>query len=320
MRQRMTRMLALLAALLLAGCAEQGAIGGTAVLDGPHTYAQGQLLQGDVLVAGGQLFLEEGAQIDGSLYMLGGTVRLDGTVTGEVSIIGGSLSIGPAAVVGGDLSLGGGHVTRSEQATIRGEIVQGAAVPEAPRRGSTVGGWLLNVALQAAVLLPLALLAAHFAPRPLGRVRQAMAGYPLVAGALGFLAFNVFLALFVLMAFTIILIPVTITGILLMLLAVAYGLIAVGAILGDWLNARLAARGRALRAPAAAALGTLALVILLDLVSRIPLVGALAALLLAIVGFGAVLLTRFGFHRYAPPPEMAGPPTAAESGGERHPA
>jgi uncharacterized membrane protein len=56
-----------------------------------------------------------------------------------------------------------------------------------------------------------------------------------VSGALGLLAFIVGLSLLVFMAFTIILIPITILGIILMLFAVIRGLVAFGGITGKYL-------------------------------------------------------------------------------------
>lgn len=301
--RRTSWLLAALLALLLAGCGERGVVGGTLILEGPHTYTRGQLLQGDVVLLNGQLFLDEGAQIDGSLHVLEGSARVDGTISGDVTVLGGVLSLGPDAIVRGDLSVGGGgRANRAAGSTVLGEVSTGLALPEVREPASQgIGGWLLDVLLQAAVLVPLALLAAHFTPRPLDRVRRAVARYALVSGALGALAFVVLLSLFVLMAFTIILIPVSVLGLFVMFVAVVYGEIAFALVAAEWLAARM---GWARRRPAAIALGTLLFVLLLNLLNLLPVIGAPVVLLSFAVGLGAVLLTRFGFSEYTPPPEM----------------
>ena len=47
-------------------------------------------------------------------------------------------------------------------------------------------------------------------------------------------------------------------------------------------------------------LGTLVFMILIDLISIIPFVGSLIALLAVTIGLGAVMLTRFGLREFVP--------------------
>jgi hypothetical protein len=102
------------------------------------------------------------------------------------------------------------------------------------------------------------------------------------------------------MAFTILLIPVTVLGLILGGAVVAYGLIGWGFVL-----ARLIARRwPALSLPLAAFLSTAFFMLLLEAITVVPLVGGLIPLLLAVTGVGAVLLTWFGRQRFVSATEM----------------
>jgi len=124
------------------------------------------------------------------------------------------------------------------------------------------------------------------------------------------------------LAITILLIPVSLIGIVLLLVAGLFGWIAVGLEVGK----RLAEAFKwELQAPAAAGMGTLVLTLVVGGLGLFPCVGWLAPFLVASIGLGAVMLTRFGSREYAsgaaavtaapkpklpppPPPEPPAPP------------
>lgn len=286
--------------LLLTAC--DGVYSGTLVFEGDHRFEPGVRLPGDVLVRAGMADFAEGAQVDGMLVMLGGTVTLDGRVAGDVLLLDGSLVLGPTAVVGGDLRLGGGALRMAETAVVRGAVLEnsGLALPLDGDQRSTPDD--LARSLVAALLLALlGALWVRWKPRPVVAVGQAATQAPLLCGALGLLVLLVVPALLVVMAFTVLLVPlvVVIGGVLFVLLG--YGLTAVGLQLGLRL-ARLA--GRSLSAAQATFGGTLLLMLLFEL----PWVGAVAWWITAVVICGALLVTRLGLQPYTPtatPPELA---------------
>ena len=71
-----------------------------------------------------------------------------------------------------------------------------------------------------------------------------------------------------------------------------------------------------LQPPAAAGLGTLVLTLVIGGIGMVPCVGWVAPFLVASIGLGAVMLTRFGSREYAsgpaapPKPKLPSPPPA----------
>ena len=99
-----------------------------------------------------------------------------------------------------------------------------------------------------------------------------------------------FLAVFVFMAFTLVLLPVALVGIGIGLITATLGLIALGRGLGRRLPIG--------RDAIAAAVGVAAVVLSMWLAAWIPLVGDWIALSTVMVGIGAVIVTYFGATRF----------------------
>ena len=143
----------------------------------------------------------------------------------------------------------------------------------------------------------MAALVTHFRPRPVARLAEVLARHLVVAGALGVLAGIVGLSLLVLMAFTIILIPVSLLGLLLGGSTIVLGWLAWGEICGRillrWLRLRLQ--------PATTAFaGTLLFMLALEGIGALPMIGGTVALILTAAGLGAAVLTRWGLRPYVP--------------------
>jgi hypothetical protein len=177
----------------------------------------------------------------------------------------------------------------------------------------------------------LAVLAVMFLPRQVERTAQAAIASPIIAGGVGLLTAVVAPILMVVLAITILLIPVSLLVALLLVIAWAFGLVSLGYEVGR----RLAEALNQTWAPAAAAgIGTFVLMFIVDGVSTafrtagyvIPGIACLnwiLPFLVGIIGLGAVLLTRFGTAAYPPqvgglrgnwpPPAPAGPGAAAAS-------
>jgi hypothetical protein len=296
MRRALALLLVVGVALLLSG--SQGVYTVRLVTSDTHTLASGETLDGELIMTGGELLLEAGSLVTGSVYMLGGALQIDGEVLGDVSSIGGRLAIGPGARIGGDLSVAA-QPGLSPEASIGGEVNVGAGAamldPGALDRGAENRLlWLVPEALLVAVL---AFLAVRFLPRPVARVSRAATSYPLAAGAMGILVGIVAPALLVMMAFTIILIPLTVLGLLLLLLVVAYGWVALGLAAGRWITRRAK---RSLPLPTTAFVGTLLFMLAVNAAAFLPLIGGLIGLLAATVGLGAVMLTRLGTSEFIP--------------------
>jgi cytoskeletal protein CcmA (bactofilin family) len=294
-----------LAITLLTAC-DGGVIEITLVTGGTLTVPEGLTRDGVVAVLDGELLVERGALLRGTVLVLGGRAALDGRLEGDVIALGGALRLGPSAHVTGDV-MAAGEAELGPQARIEGALVLGPAVPatlsELVRSGPST---LRSVVQRALTLALLGTLAARFAPRAVGHLSEAVRRHWLTAGALGALAFLVGLVLLVVMAFTVVLIPVSLVGLAVGLVALMVGWSSVGIALGTSLAARLGGgRSGPWRERLAVALGIFAVVAALGLLERLPVLGALIALTVTAVGFGAVLLTGFGTRRFVP--DVPGP-------------
>jgi hypothetical protein len=313
MQRLMMLFLFLATALVLSGCGEHGVYSATLITDGRHTIAAGETLSGEMLIAAGEVILEAGARVSGSVYVLGGTLAADGVITGDLAMVGGTVTLGPRARVGGNLNLGGGEISRSQAATVGGQLQTGGGV-----RAPFFPAWTIfptwaapspveqiaTGAIRSLMLALLAFLSVRFRPQPVTRIAQAIVGWPVVTGALGLLTMVVGVSLLVFMAFTMVLIPVALLGAVGMGIAIICGWIALGRLLGRRIARTLQ---WALRPPREAALGMLLFAIGMEMIGAVPVAGAIILMVLAGTGLGAVLLTRGGTRWYVPAPTAAPP-------------
>ena len=298
MNRKYILILIILSALGLSAC--EDAYSGTLILDGNHTYHRGETLSGELVIVNGTVSIEPGARLPRSIYMLGGDLRINGVIARDLSLIGGKAVLGPLARIGGNVNLAGGSIERSPGAQIGGALREAydlsldaeSLFPQRSLENRLI--WVLPQALGMAIL---GYAATRFFPRPVNRVGKAAFEHPLVAGALGLLGGVVLPALLVLMAFTVILIPVTIIGLILMGLILVYGWIGVGSMVGNWLNRQFQ---RNLRPAQAAFWGTLVFMLAVQALSFILLIGPTLALIATLIAAGSVLITRFGTHTFVP--------------------
>jgi hypothetical protein len=284
----------LLVLLLLAGC-EGGLVTGTLIFEGEHRFRAGERLPGELFVRAGQVAIEEGSAVDGSVYLLGGALALDGAVGGDIVLLGGRLALGSAASVAGDLRLAGGELATPNEAAVAGEIIvaTGAALPLGELGQLRAADDWLRLLSGALLLAGVGGLVMRGRAAPVVRLGEAAVDHALVSGALGLLLGLVLPALLVMMSFTLFLLPLVVVVGLLALAMAALGQVALGYQLGDWLARRL---GRPLSPPWATFGGTLLLLALF----AVPYLGQGLSLLAVVLALGAALLTRFGTRPYVP--------------------
>lgn len=294
------RLLLILASLslLLTACGADGLYQVTFITDGEHQLTG--VYPGDLLMLGGQATLLPDATLQGGLHLVSGQLDLQGQVLGDVTLLGGDLTLGPSARLRGNLNLGGGTYHPAPGSMVEGRIHTGSgiALPNLPERDAPPpGGRLLRTLINATLLGLAAAFLTRVFPRGVARVGEAATRHSLVSGSIGLLIGVVGISLLVTMAYTILLIPVSLLGLLVLGLAVIFGWIGLAGAGG-----RLA--GRVLQHPLSPAtvafLGTLVFTFLLHLLSAIPFIGGLLGVLVAAVGLGAVALTRFGLQPFIP--------------------
>lgn len=281
-------------ALLLAACSGSGLNQITWVTAGQHNLSG--ITRGDLIVLDGEIVLPEDSRLEGSLHLLAGKVFVRGEILGDVSFLGGELALEPGAHLLGRLTLGSGSASISPRARVDGEVSRG--LPVQSRNSSSTGwGWWLRALSGGALLGLLAIFLEQFAPHAACRVAVAALNHCLVSGSLGLLVGVAGLSLLVTIAYTILLIPVSLLGLLILGIAVAYGWASLGVMLGRHSQHLLK---RQAPAGAAAFAGGLAFFLLLEGLSSIPWIGSLIGISAALVGLGSVFLTRFGLSRFEP--------------------
>jgi len=294
------RLLLLLASLslLLTACGADGLYQVTLITDGEHQLTG--VYPGDLLILGGRATLLPDAALQGSLHLVSGQLDLQGQVFGDVTLLGGDLTLSPSARLGGNLNLGGGTLHPSPGSVIEGRIHTGSGIPlpDLPKRDPSPPGVTLLRSLINALLLGLAAaLLTRYYPHGIARVGEAASRHTLVSASIGLLVGVVGISLLVTMAYTILLIPVSLLGLFVLGLAVVFGWIGLGTTAGRLIGRTL---NRPLSPAISAFVGTLVFVLVLELLASIPLVGGLLGIIVAAISLGAVSLTRFGFQTFIP--------------------
>ncbi|MBN2047102.1 MAG: hypothetical protein JW750_04595 [Anaerolineaceae bacterium] len=299
---------------------------GHIVFGSNYTLDSGEKLIGDLLVFGGNATLMEGSIIEGDVMIAGGTLNASGTINGDIITFGGVINLNDTAVIDGDFASFGGTLNKSPNATIGGDIIsdfsdgaefnlpmdldqvfdlgnifsgsmnnldQSSNLPELPRVNYGLrwfGKLVLRIA-EALGMAVIAVVAALFLAGPMKRVGQTLVRQTASAGGIGLLTIIVFPALMIILLITIILIPVSILGILAFGLLILFGWLSIGLEIGN----RIAELIKTEFSPAVAAgIGTLALAFVSSIFSIVPCIGWMVPFVIASLGLGAVILSKFG--------------------------
>jgi hypothetical protein len=256
-------------------------------------HAQGR----DVSTFGGDAYVRYGEIVD-DVSSFGGSAHVDGEVLGDVSVFGGDVLLGPSAIVHGRVDAAGGRVEMKPGARI-GSVTTTPEVPsfrEHPRHEHDHGGApgaLVRGLLFSALLFLFALLLTGVVPERMSAMHVAIIREPgrsAGAGLLGYLSAGVVL---VALMITIVGIPLALALAVLVPVATYVGLAAAATVIGAALPfERL--RGRPV-------MQILAGVAVLFVIAQVPVLGTLALGVVACVGLGALLRTKF---RPAPPAEL----------------
>ena len=319
---------AIVALPALAGSAQLPS--GAAPADRPVTYQ----LTGARLAVAQDVRIAANEEVTDGVFVLGGSLRVDGRVRDGIVVVGGNLRLTSTADVRGDVVLVGGQLQRDAGARLAGSVSYVSFGEWSRRTGlfdwrprlelGQSGRWLTlaatvgRVALLA-VLMGLTLLLAR---APVARVGRAAAAEPLRAAVVGLAAEVLFLPLLLVMSvalgitiiglpFVFLLVPLAVTA---ACVALLLGYTALACRLGEWLEDRLGWRSRS--AYLATLIG-LFLIVAPILGARLlgvapaPLrlaafgllvTGVTAEFLVWTTGLGATLLTGFGRWNTAPPP------------------
>ncbi|MGQ0600082.1 MAG: bactofilin family protein [Anaerolineales bacterium] len=300
---------------------------------GNNVIQSGQTVSGNLTIFGGNTTIEDGARVTGDMTVMGGNTTLAGTVEGDVVVFGGSVDLQSTAVIEGNLIRSGGSVNGQEGYEVQGSEVTGfegnfdqlpipiplpdfVDVPEArfsPVNYALTLLWEVFTAFGLAVVAGmLAIVVMLFMPDQTTRVTAAIGSTPMLSGLVGLLTLLAVPIVAVVIAITICLSPLSLIGMLVYALALFFGWLAFGILFGDRLATAL--RWPFLSPVVSAALGTFIITLLVNGINLVPGVGGLfsflAWLVVASIGLGAVVLTRFGTRPYLSTP-VSGPPAPA---------
>lgn len=264
-----------------------------------YTLAAGQTQVGSIIVFGGNVTIETGSTVTDSLIVFGGNVAVDGTIIDSVVVVGGNVHLGANTIIEGDIVTPGGSLTRDPGAQVLGNQVSNMN----PRSFGEVhfptnNLWFtgLGQLLLAGSVTIIALLLTLFFPDHLERVSRAAVSKPLNAGGFGLLSLVLMLIAFVILFITC-LVPLAL--IVLFITGWIFGWTALGLEAGKRLSQMLQVKWTPVFATT---LGTFLLsIIAAFLTLGIPAIGFLGGALLGAVGFGAVILTRYGTLQEATP-------------------
>jgi hypothetical protein len=255
-------------------------------------------------VAGGEIYVEEGAVVGRNAYLAGGTIDVAGAITGSVRVAGvevllngpiqgdvvveaGELTVGPGARIGGNLDY-------------RVEVVVGTITALPPRVESRGGGTLFRVARVLAFLFAGGVIVGLF-PRATTAAYEALRGRTLASFGFGLLWILVVPVGILVVAATVIGIPLALMSAPLFVASLYLAPIPAAVWLGDRLLT--GTRPTLRRARVAEFLVGGFLVATLGFV---PVVGPLFRVLVAIVGVGAgALALRSAVFPEVPPPVTA---------------
>jgi hypothetical protein len=274
----------------------------------------GQIVK-DLVVFGGNATLEQGSKATGDVVVFGGNLVIAGEVRGDVTAFGGGIKVTDSAFIGGDLNTLGGNAQISPEATVKGNRLSGAGgIPlRIPTKIYTPSSWInfgpgtgiISAVFSALILALLAVLVALFLPTPTEQVAQTIGAQPIISGGVGLLTLVVAPALFLVLGVTIILIPLSLIGMMLFVIALLFGWIAIGLELGRRMTGILHTQWAT---PINAGVGTLVLSLVVNLgmfatgqwLWTFCCVAVPVLLVLLMMGLGGVVASRFGSTVYNP--------------------
>jgi hypothetical protein len=286
--------------------------GGRTIFGESYTLNSGEILDGDLNVFGGVVDIQAGAVVTGNMFVLGGVVTVDGTIEGDLTAIGGTVSLGNNAVIEGDLTSPASYINQSQGATIEGDTIQGWNIPwtnveipeiNTPQVFNTrsfrilptvssiargIGTLLVLVALGALMLLVM--------PKPSEVMTDSLVAKPWHILGYGALTALVMLVGGIMLTLTICMIPIVVLVGLAFGLAMLTGWLALGYELGKRMASGIFKTSW--HPVLAAVLGNLVLYLLARGLGLIPCLGGFLVFIASLFGLGMVIVTLFGTKPY----------------------
>lgn len=290
-----------------------------------YTLPSGGAINGDLVVLGGNLTMEQGSLVTGQVAVIGGNATIHGHIEGDLVVVGGAAYLQASSIVDGDLVVPTGGITAEPGSQVLGNQVSDFNFPwgeewaRNPGRITTVpnevmrnpgrgwGGEFVWLLFRSVGMATVALLLVLFMQSYMKRVADTLIAQPPLAAGVGLLSVVAAGAATVMLALTLLLIPVAALIPFVLVVAWGFGWISLGLEVGR----RLSQGFQAVWSPALqAALGTFTLTLATGVVSWIPCLGWILGVVVGLAGLGAVVLTRFGSQEYPDPARVVIAPPA----------
>ena len=276
------------------------------------TLQEGETLNGDLLSFGGNITLEEGSVVSGDIVMFGGSLDASGEIGGGINAFGSIVSLLRSANIDDDVVMIGTNFHREDGSRIGGQVITGTSfqtisnlpftfMPHLPVVRN-LGPWIawdwLWFLFRMFLWALLGLLLAMFFLKPLEHTASTVLSQPILSWGVGTLTLIVLPVILLFLAVTIILIPVTLVGFLALVVTCFFGWVAIGFEVGRNLNHQLNQQWTPV---VATSIGTFVVsLVAFGIAKLVPCIGWLVPIVIFPVGFGALMLTRFGTRAYPP--------------------
>lgn len=283
----------------------QNSEGGIFQMVGNITIQKDQVIDGDVNTLAGNITVH--GTVYGDVTSVAGNITIYGKVDGDVHTTGGNIYLKKNAEVSGDVTVVGGKVYKDPDASLTGSITQMVETDESVLEirdqhiqlppnieispyvpwylliWGAVTGLVSWLALGAFLML--------FFAKQVSRLAEKVdqrPGYYFLIGLVGYLLFP---PLLVLMVITIVGIPLALILILMVILGTLFGQLAVARSLGERVIQRFSWKYDTEMSRVLIGL------VMIFLVTLIPVIGWVFFFATACIGFGTVLMNRFGIEK-----------------------
>lgn len=258
------------------------AAGGTVTIDAP--------VKGDVIVAGGNVVVHD--RIGGKLVAAGGTIDVDADIGTNAVIAGGTVTIHPKTTIGKDAAISAGDVMNAGHIngnlTVRAQSFDNSGtagmVDFQPVRQHYDLSLILGLfgLLFSIGWLILGLIIIRCAPARYEAVLAEVRKSPVVKTVVGFVGILVAFIIFVLLAITVVGLPVAVTGFLLVIIGLILSVLFVSSVFGGLIFSWIHYEGKDW-------LAYIVGFIVLNILFRIPVAGAVILVIAVSLGFGALV-------------------------------
>lgn len=247
----------------------------------------------DVISIGKDVVVRLDKAVDGNVVVIGGNIVVSGVVNGDAVAFGGNVRLRSTADVKGDVIAVGGRIEQGIGARVRGQVVEGWGASRSMLRSmislkqSAIAGFAVRLIILLCWLI-LAILVLQIVPGQTAYVARYLEKDIFTASLAGILGAVCVPVIIVLLAVTLIGIPLIPIFVMVVGAAFIFGYVCTGFWLGQRLRQLLESID--LSDTAQILMGITAVSVL----SWIPFAGGLIMLLAFLSGFGAVLATKFG--------------------------